>query len=116
MEQLLKAIADPIRLKAAFLLTLGELCICDLYTILKLPQTTVSRHMQYMKKRGWVLSEKRGRWMYYRLAPAKNEFHMALLKAIAQALRKNPQFHKLMARRQDWLINEKCKISTDKSK
>jgi ArsR family transcriptional regulator, arsenate/arsenite/antimonite-responsive transcriptional repressor len=108
MDSYIKAIADKTRLKIAFLLTFGELCICDLQSILQLPQTTISRHMAYMKKHKWVSDEKRGRWIYYKLNPAENPFHAALLKSVAQILRDEPAFHSLVIEMQDYKINKKC--------
>ena len=34
---------------------------------LDLPQSTVSRHLAYLKRTGWVRDRKQGVWMYYRL-------------------------------------------------
>jgi ArsR family transcriptional regulator, arsenate/arsenite/antimonite-responsive transcriptional repressor len=108
MDSYVKAIADKTRLKIAFLLTFGELCICDLQEILKLPQTTISRHMLYMKTHNWVSDEKRGRWIYYKLKPAENPFHASLIKSIAQVLRDDPAFQMLVIAMQDHKVNKNC--------
>jgi len=110
MDKLLKGIAEPIRLKAAFLLTFGELCICDLFSILELPQTTMSRHMQYMRKCGWVTSSKRGKWVFYKLAPATSEFHKNLIYAIANSLGKDEEYSELVKKIQKHQIGKNCCI------
>lgn len=116
MHDLLKAIADPIRLRAAFLLTFGELCICDLQILLEHPQTTISRHMQYMKKHGWVASQKRGRWVYYSLQPPCNDFHAGLIKNIAQMLRESGEFAPLTTKLHDHQINKACQPKSTRTR
>ena len=74
----LKTLADPTRL--AILEFLKEplqsccsrndgICGCDLETFLGLTQPTVSHHMKQLVEAGFVTAEKRGRWVYYELAP-----------------------------------------------
>jgi ArsR family transcriptional regulator, arsenate/arsenite/antimonite-responsive transcriptional repressor len=60
-----KGLSDPTRLRVAALLTHGELCVCDLMEILKLPQSTISRHMARLKSAGIVKDRRAGKWVYY---------------------------------------------------
>jgi ArsR family transcriptional regulator len=68
---LLKAAADPYRL--TILATLasveGEVCVCDFTDALPLNQPTVSHHLRILREAGLVTHERRGTWVYYRLAP-----------------------------------------------
>lgn len=67
--QIFKALSDPIRLRIILLLqSEGELCVCDLMAVLKLPQSTVSRHLAYLKRSCWVDIRRQGVWMYYQLS------------------------------------------------
>jgi len=69
LAQTLKALSDPIRLRIVLLLqSEGELCVCDLMAVLKLPQSTVSRHLAYLKRSCWVDTRRQGVWMYYQLS------------------------------------------------
>lgn len=69
LAQTLKALSDPIRLRIILLLqSEGELCVCDLMAVLKLPQSTVSRHLAYLKRSCWVDIRREGVWMYYSLS------------------------------------------------
>jgi len=69
LAQTLKALSDPIRLRIILLLLAeGELCVCDLMGVLKLPQSTVSRHLAYLKRSCWVDIRRDGVWMYYTLS------------------------------------------------
>ncbi len=69
LAQTLKALSDPIRLRIVLLLqSEGELCVCDLMAVLKLPQSTVSRHLAYLKRSCWVDIRREGVWMHYTLS------------------------------------------------
>ncbi len=67
---LLKALADPHRL--TMLATLAraedEVCVCDFTAALPLEQPTVSHHLKILRDAGLVSCERRGTWVYYRLA------------------------------------------------
>ena len=67
---LLKAVADPYRL--TILATLAgasdDVCVCDFTEALPLNQPTVSHHLRILREAGLVTSERRGTWVYYRLA------------------------------------------------
>lgn len=65
--KLFKALSDETRLRILSLLTAGELCVCDLMEVLQLPQSTVSRHLAYLRNTGLVDDRRQGVWMYYRL-------------------------------------------------
>jgi len=69
LAQTFKALSDPLRLRIVLLLQAeGELCVCDLMAVLGLPQSTVSRHLAYLKRSCWVDTRREGVWMYYQLS------------------------------------------------
>jgi ArsR family transcriptional regulator, arsenate/arsenite/antimonite-responsive transcriptional repressor len=69
LAQTFKCLSDPIRLRILILLqTEGELCVCDLMAVLKLPQSTVSRHLAYLKRCGWLDDRRSAVWMYYTIS------------------------------------------------
>jgi ArsR family transcriptional regulator len=80
--ELFKAFADPVRLRLLNLLRDGEVCVCHLHEALDLPQSTVSRHLAYLRKRGLVVGRKHGLWVHYRLAKPAGELHRTLLGGI----------------------------------
>ena len=63
----LRALASDVRFELVRILAHGEHCVCDLETILKLPQSKVSYHLAALKEAGLVSSEQRGKNSYYRL-------------------------------------------------
>jgi ArsR family transcriptional regulator len=68
---LLKAIADPYRLTMLATLAAAEdeVCVCDFTEALPLNQPTVSHHLRILREAGLVTCERRGTWVYYRIAP-----------------------------------------------
>jgi ArsR family transcriptional regulator len=80
--ELFKAFADPVRLRLLNLLVDGEVCVCHLHEALDLPQSTVSRHLAYLRKRGLVIGRKEGLWVHYRLAKPAGELHRTLIDCL----------------------------------
>ena len=67
---LLKALADPHRLRILATLARAEdeVCVCDFTDGLPLEQPTVSHHLRILREASLVTCERRGTWVYYRLA------------------------------------------------
>jgi ArsR family transcriptional regulator len=84
--RLFKALSDETRLRILCLLLEGELCVCDLMAVLQLPQSTVSRHLAYLKNSGWVDDRRCGVWMYYSIPESVNELQKGLIDALRKSL------------------------------
>ena len=68
--RLLSALADPTRLAIVReLAESNETCACDFTAACDVGQPTVSHHLRVLREAGVVTSERRGQWIYYRLAP-----------------------------------------------
>ena len=64
----LGAPADPTRLRLLHLLERQELGVAELCEVLRLPQSTVSRHLRVLSDQGWAASRREGTANLYRLA------------------------------------------------
>lgn len=65
---LLKALADPVRLRLLSLIAAhegGEACVCDLNDAFDLSQPTISHHLKQLHEVGLLDRDKRGTWVYY---------------------------------------------------
>jgi ArsR family transcriptional regulator, arsenate/arsenite/antimonite-responsive transcriptional repressor len=85
LSGLLKAIADPTRLRLLSLIQAhdgGEACVCDLTEPIGLTQPTVSHHLRVLLDAGLVTKTKRATWAFYRAVPERLS---ALAAAIAPA-------------------------------
>jgi ArsR family transcriptional regulator, arsenate/arsenite/antimonite-responsive transcriptional repressor len=69
VSTLLKALADPVRLRLMSLVLShegGEACVCDLTDPFELSQPTISHHLKVLHDAGLLDRDKRGVWVYYR--------------------------------------------------
>lgn len=67
--RLLSALADPTRLAIVRQLVAdAETCACDFTACCDVGQPTVSHHLRVLREAGVVTSQRRGQWIYYRLA------------------------------------------------
>lgn len=67
------ALSDETRIKIIKLLSGDEKHVDELARRLETPQSTVSHHLRVLKEAGLVRAEKRGRSIYYSIAPAFEE-------------------------------------------
>lgn len=68
----LAAIADPVRLQVLSIIAnapTGEVCACDFVGPIDKSQPTISHHLKVLAEVGLVEGDKRGRWVWYQLAP-----------------------------------------------
>jgi ArsR family transcriptional regulator len=86
VTQLFKALSEPVRLRIITLLLNGERCVCDLMAVLDMPQSTVSRHLAYLKNAGLITGKRQGVWMYYQLAKADSDLHAGLIALLKSQL------------------------------
>ena len=66
-----KALGDPVRLRLFSLIAShegGEACVCDIPDV-GVSQPTVSHPLKKLREAGLLTSERRGTWVYYRVAP-----------------------------------------------
>jgi DNA-binding transcriptional ArsR family regulator len=68
--RLFAALADPIRLSIVRQLAACDgICACDFTESCDVSQPTVSHHLKVLREAGVVTSERKGSWIFYRLAP-----------------------------------------------
>lgn len=82
MDAAFKAFADPTRIRILNVLSAGELCVCDIVDILRLPQPTVSRHLAYLRRAGVVDATREWKFAHYRLSDPGDPIHASLLTCV----------------------------------
>ena len=88
LARLLKAVADPTRLRLVSMVAAhenAEACVCDLTEPLGLTQPTVSHHLKILVDVGIFAREKRGVWAFYTLVPGAMDALSALLSTSGRA-------------------------------
>jgi len=68
LASVLKALADPSRLRIVNVLSHRGVCVCDLQTVLGLSQPFISRHLAYLRKVGVVRDQREGPRVCYSVA------------------------------------------------
>jgi ArsR family transcriptional regulator len=84
----LKAIADPLRLRMLSAIATsptGETTAGELATLTAVSQPTVSHHLKVLRDVGLLTSDRRGTWVWYRIAPAYRGAVTTLLDRFAPA-------------------------------
>jgi len=66
-SQIFNALADEKRLKILNLLTLREMCVCELTAALNITQPNLTYHIKKLENMGLVEHKKQGKWVYYSL-------------------------------------------------
>lgn len=70
VASLFALLSDPVRLRIVSMMTDGgEVCACHLELPLGKSQPTISHHLSRLHDSGIVVGERRGRWVYWKLAP-----------------------------------------------
>jgi ArsR family transcriptional regulator len=80
LSELFRALSDEVRTKILFLLSLDELCVCDLADALDLSLPAISHHLRLLKMMRLVKYRREGKMVYYSLA----DDHVLGLIRIAQ--------------------------------
>lgn len=65
--QILKALSDETRLRMLNVLQQGELCVCELETILEINQSNASRHLNRLTQAKIVEFDKQAQYVYYKI-------------------------------------------------
>jgi len=79
LDELLKAAGEPTRLRILNLLRRGSICVCEIQAVLRLTQSTVSRHLAALRHAGLVTDVREGPRVIYSLASPDSPQVAALL-------------------------------------
>ncbi len=109
-NQIFKAFADETRMRILHILTAGELCVCDIMSILNLPQSKVSRHLAYLRKCGLVNIRKDGLWVYYSLEKTQNKIHASILDCVKTCFSDIPTLKVDLNKAKKAVKNQECNV------
>jgi ArsR family transcriptional regulator, arsenate/arsenite/antimonite-responsive transcriptional repressor len=94
MEQLFRALADRTRLCLLNLIAGQEVCVCYFIEILGLPQSTISRHLAYLRRAGLVHARREGKWMHYRMTAPKSAAAQAIVREVIRWLQSDKEMER----------------------
>jgi ArsR family transcriptional regulator len=70
-SKLFGALADETRLRILKLLSIREMCVCEIMVALNLTQPTASHHLNLLENAELVKHRKDGKWVFYRITNMK---------------------------------------------
>ncbi|MPN63021.1 hypothetical protein SDC9_210775 [bioreactor metagenome] len=63
--EVFKALSDENRVRILNILKEGELCVCEIESILGITQSNASRHLNKLKSLKIIDADKKAQWVYY---------------------------------------------------
>lgn len=88
-----EALADGTRRRIlALILKEEELCVCELFFALDVPQPKVSRHLAVLREAGVLSVRKQGTWVFYHIHPELPFWAVKSLEMMAQGLANDPEY------------------------
>ena len=103
--QILRALADPNRMRILLLLKAEELSVAELQEILVMGQSTISTHLSQLKQAGLVEDRRTGKSNFYRASSTSRDFLERLLaraeKESSEAAADQAAMRAVVKRRQD---------------
>jgi len=66
--RIFKALSDPTRLKIVKLLSIRDMCVCEIMAALDMTQPTASHHLNILESAGLLSDRREGKWIFYSLA------------------------------------------------
>lgn len=94
LVKIMKALGDETRLRIMNLLKDGELCVCQIESILGINQSNASRHLNKLVNAGLISNYKKAQYVYYKLDYKALEEHPFLDEMIKNELNKVEQHQK----------------------
>ncbi|MBF0573457.1 MAG: winged helix-turn-helix transcriptional regulator [Desulfamplus sp.] len=89
--KVMKAASEPIRIKILKMLEQRVMCVCEIYTMLGIAQSTASKHLKILEDAGLVTSYKDGLWVNFMLADGRqNPYASNLLGNLKHWINEEP--------------------------
>lgn len=112
---ILKALADPTRIKILKMLEHRELCVCEIHAALHLAQPTISKHLKILEVAGLVDKRKEAQFVTYFLESSFANTHLALvLEEVRAWAGELPEIEEVLSQLAHIDKNEICRLRRKK--
>lgn len=99
LSRILKALADPTRLRLLnLLLHHHTVCVCEMVEITGITQYNVSRHLGLLRREGLVVDSREGARINYAMAPGLSKAVEGLVECMAEHLESTKEGRRDLAR------------------
>jgi ArsR family transcriptional regulator len=99
LVKIYECLCNRTRLRILNLLLRGPLCVCHFQVVLGEPQVKISKHLNYLRRRGLVTAQRDGNWMVYALPEKISRELRANLACLQDCAQEQPVFKRDLARR-----------------
>lgn len=90
-EAVMKAVADPTRVRILKILDGGELCVCQIIAVIALGQSTISKHLFLLRAAGLIKDRRDKKWICYSLdGKSDNPYAGTVLRNVRKWLNDDP--------------------------
>lgn len=108
LSEVFKALGDETRLRILNLLTVRELCVCQMIEVLKITQPNISKHLNRLRYAGVITCRKIAQWCYYSISKSFTDNNSVLFDFLMDKWQNSEQYEK-DRQRMDYLIkNSEC--------
>jgi ArsR family transcriptional regulator, arsenate/arsenite/antimonite-responsive transcriptional repressor len=94
ISDLFKAVSDRTRLRILWVLRKNPMCVCEIQQVLRLATSTVSTHLAILRRAGFILDLKEGKWVNYRRNDDATAVHVQQILTWVDAWLQNDQVAK----------------------
>lgn len=99
LMRVLKALADPNRMRIMKMLQQKQMCVCEITEALGITQPSVSRHMRLLEQADLVEARKEGQWTNYLWKPLPGDpYARCLLEQLPSWLENDKEIRSLLVR------------------
>lgn len=63
--EIFKVLSEPNRVRILMMLMQKSICVCEITSVLGLSTATVSKHLSFLRKSGFIEDKKDGKWINY---------------------------------------------------
>ncbi len=115
---LFKAISDESRLRIVLLLSVNEMCVCEICETTGLSQPMVSRHLGLLRTLNIVSTRRAGQWIYYSIN-REEPLVLSMLSVLIEHLSPSSIFQRdfdnyAIKRNEEKLCSQKASLSETK--
>lgn len=71
VSRVFRALSHPTRLKILRLLSVRDMCVCEIMAVLNATQPTTSHHLNILENSGLIEERREGKWVFYSVADSK---------------------------------------------
>lgn len=97
--ELFKVLSEPNRIKILMMLMQRPLCVCEITSILGLTTATISSHLSYLRKEGFIDDYKDGKWINYKIkSQSENIIIDNILKLLPDWMGNEPEIKEVLSK------------------